>query len=176
MDFCKLVDPGGFNVYHPESSLANLKQKVDRKVAQFQHDYPEAKQTYQSLKDELQQLGVTPETTYLYIQGHHIFDNVTMPIVERVCDRLRRERENEIYHNAEHSTQMHNELSCYEHSIQDITAMLKKNVGYIRSKPYLRLIADVENFLNVRFQKLNTSAELKSGGGGGEENGLASTD
>ena len=176
MDFCKLVDPGGFNVYHPEYSLAGLKQKVDRKVAQFQHHYPEAKESYLCLKEELIQLGVTPETTYLYIQGHHIFDNVTMPIVDRVCDRLRRERENEIYHNAEHSTQMHNELSCYKHSIQDITSMLKKNVGYTRSKPYLRLVADVENFLNVRFQKLKTSTELQRGSGSGDQDGVAAAE
>jgi hypothetical protein len=176
MDFCKFVDPGGFNVYHPEYSLANLKQKVDRKVAQFQHHYPEAKQDYLSLKDELLQLGITPETTYLYIQGHHIFDNVTMPIMEKVCDILRHERETEIYHNAEHSTQMHNELSCYEHSIQDITAMLKKNVGYIRSKPYFHLIADIDNFLNIRFQKFKVSTELKSGCSGRNEDRHASTD
>lgn len=169
LDFCKVVDPGGFNLFHPEYSLANLKQKVDRKVAQFQHHYPEAKASFSALKEEMLQLGVTPETTYLYIQGHHIFDNVTMPIMDRVCEKLRRERENEIYHNAEHTVQMHNELSCYEHSLQDISAMLKKNTGYTRSKPYRRLLADVENYLNIRFQKLNAAADLQQTGGGGDK-------
>jgi hypothetical protein len=167
LDFCKIVDPGGFNLFHPEYSLANLKQKVDRRVAQFQRRYPEARVSYQNLKDELTCLGVTPETTYLYIQGHHIFDNVVMPIMDRVCEKLRRERENEIYHNAEHSTQMHNELSCYQHSLQDIATMLKKNVGYIRSVPYRRLLADVENFLNVRLQKLDASADSNGVSGSG---------
>lgn len=168
LDFCKVVDPGGFNMFHPEYSLANLKQKVDRHVAQFQRHYPEARVSYQQLKDELTSLGVTPDTTYLYIQGHHIFDNVVMPIMDRVCEKLRRERENEIYHYAEHSTQMHNELSCYQHSLQDIASMLKKNVGYTRSAPYRRLLADVDNFLNIRLKKLDASADLDGGGGGGD--------
>lgn len=168
LDFCKVVDPGGFNVFHPEYSLANLKQKVDRHVNQFQRHYPEAHGSYQQLKAELAALGVTPETTYLYIQGHHIFDNVVMPIMGRVCERLRRERENEIYHNAEHSVQMHNELSCYQHSIQDISAMLKKNVGYTHSEPYMRLLADVERCLNVRLQKLDTPVDSDALSGGGD--------
>lgn len=169
LDFCKVVDPGGFNLFHPEYSLVKLKQKVDRMVAQFQKHHPEAKASFLKLKEELRQLGVTPETTYLYIQGHHIFDNVTLPIMGRVCEKLRRERENEIYHHAEHNTQMRNELSCYEHSLQDIAAMLKKNAGYTRSEPYRRLLADVENFLNVRFQKFQAAADLQNGCGSGHE-------
>src|SRR5574344_150724 len=147
MDFCKVVDPGNFNMFHPEYSLEGLRHKVNRKISQFQQNYPAAKAGYMSLKDELQRLGVTPQTTYLYIQGHHIFDNVVMPILDKVCEYLRRERESEIHRNAEHSTQMHNELSCYQHSLQDISTMLKKNFGYINSAPYRHLKDDVENFL-----------------------------
>ena len=44
----------------------------------------------------LRNLGVTETNTYLYIQGHHLFDLVVSPIVQSVCDALRNDRENEI--------------------------------------------------------------------------------
>ena len=95
----------------------------------------------------LKELGVTADTCYLYIQGHHLFDKVTLPMMNKVCDKLRREREMEIHRKAVHTTQMHNELSCYTHSIEQVSSMLKKNTGYFQSAPYRRLKDDIARFL-----------------------------
>lgn len=146
-DFCKVVELGGFNMHYPENAILNIRNKTMKKVKQLQHTYPELNDKYDKMDEELKHLGVTPDTTYLYIQGHHIFDNVVSPILSYVCEYLRRERENEIYKNAVHNTQMHNELSCYEHSLEDITAMLKKNSGYISSQPFMKLKQDVSHYL-----------------------------
>ena len=74
------------------------------RVRQLQKENPNAKESYLKLKDELRSLGVTPSTTYLYIQGHHLFDNIIVPVLKRVCDLLVREREDEINRNAVHDT------------------------------------------------------------------------
>lgn len=147
-DFAKVIDPGGFNVFDPQPSIDNLRRKVSRRINTLQQRFPKAKNSYLALKKELVELGVTPETTYLYIQGHHIFDTVVAPIITKVCNRLRQEREREIHVTAAHHTQMRNELSCYENSIEDVRSMLKKNVGYIVSPQFRRLQEDVERFLN----------------------------
>lgn len=147
-DLCKVCELGGFNIHHPEVSLQNLERKVGRNLKIFSQRYASRLDEITTLDKELKELGVTPDTTYLYIQGHHIFDNIVSPIMGQVCEKLRRERENEIYHNAEHRTQMHNELSSYEHSLQDITSMLKRNTNFKTSEPFLRLKADLERFLN----------------------------
>ena len=146
-DFNRIADPGGFNVQNPFPSIANVKRKVHTKINDLQRQFPEAKDEYLATKDSIKALGVTPQTTYLYIQGHHLFDNVVVPILNKVCNRLRMERQEEIYHTAVHHEQRRNEMSCYEHSLQDIRQMLKKNTGYRQSEQYQRIQQDVELYL-----------------------------
>ncbi len=157
-DFCKVVELGGFNMRNPENAISNVRNKVNRRTEQMRHRYSSLVDDYEQMDDELRQLGVTPSTTYLYIQGHHIFDNIVVPILGNVCEYLRRERENQIYRQAVHNTQMHNELSCYEHSLEDITGMLKKNFGYINSPQFQRLKHDVAHYLG---DEIDTEIERK---------------
>ena len=124
-----------------------MKNKVGRYIRHLHEKFPDNKEAYLALKNELKLLGVTPETTYLYIQGHHLFDSVVAPMVSRVCETLRRERELEINSKAKHGTQRQNELSCYSHSVNAVAPMLKKNTGYFRATPYLRLKEDIRRFL-----------------------------
>lgn len=146
-DFGKVVELGGFNIFSPDVSLEHLRGKVTRKIKWLQQLFPEAKEPYLAMKDELKRLGVTPATTYLYIQGHHLFDVIVSPVMSRVCDKLRLEREREISRTAVHRTQMRNELTCYENSLADVRQMLKKNMGYMQCPEFQRLQADVERFL-----------------------------
>ena len=146
-DFNKVIETGHFTIQNAYNAIANVRHKVGRKVVQLQRENPDAKESYLALKEELKGLGVTPDTTYLYIQGHHLYDNVVAPMLNKVCDRLRRERETEIHTKAQHNTQMRNELSCYEHSIESVASMLKKNIGYARSPQYQRLKGDIQHYL-----------------------------
>jgi len=120
------------------------------KVHELQRQFPDAKEAYLKLKDELKSLGVTPQTTYLYIQGHHLFDTVVAPILSKVCNLLRQERQNEIYHATAHKTQKRNEMTCYENSLQDVKTMLKKNNGYIMSEQFRRLQDDIQRYLDAQ--------------------------
>ena len=147
-DFSRIADPGGFNVQNPEPSIANVKRKVHTKINELQRLFPDAKDDYLRTKDDIKALGVTPQTTYLYIQGHHLFDTVVSPMMSKVCNLLRQERQNEIYHSEARKTQKRNEMSCYENSLQDIKTMLKKNTGYMTSEPFRRLQEDIRRYLD----------------------------
>lgn len=147
-DFNHVIDMGRFNLSNPYATIANVRRKVGKRIAMLQRRHPEAKESYLRLKSELiRTLGVTPGETYLYIQGHHLFDKVVMPVMDKVCSQLIREREMEIRRQAVHNTQMRNELSCYSRSTQDIEQMLKKNVAYVMSGPFQRILKSVEAFL-----------------------------
>ena len=146
-DFNRVTDPGGFSVQNPETSLLKIKRKVNTKVRELQRMFPGNKEAYLKLKDEVKQLGVTPQTTYLFMQGHHLFDTVVAPIVTKVCNQLRQERQNEIYQAQAHKTQKRNEMSCYENSLQDVKAMLKKNTGYQQCDLFLKVQEDVRRYL-----------------------------
>jgi hypothetical protein len=148
-DFNRVADPGGFNVFDPQPSIDHLRRKVNNKIRQLQQQFPGNKEVYLQLKEQIKQLGVTPQTTYLYIQGHHLFDTVIVPILNKVCNRLRMERQEEISRTARHHTQKQNEMSCYEHSLQDIRQTLKKNLGYILSPIFRRIQDDIESYLGA---------------------------
>jgi hypothetical protein len=146
-DLSRVADPGGFNVSNPQPSIDHLRHKVSTRVHQLQQQYPGAKEEYLQTKELVKSLGVTPQTTYLYMQGHSVFDNVVAPILNKVCGKLRLEREEEICRTARHFTQRRNEMSCYEHSQQDIRQMLKKNMGYMLSECFRRIQQDINTFL-----------------------------
>jgi hypothetical protein len=146
-DFNRITDPSGFTIQNPEVSLANIRRKVGTKVRELQRLFPDNKEAYLKVKSDLLALGITPQTTYLYMQGHHLFDTVVAPILTKVCNLLRQERQNEIYHSQAHRMQKRNEMSCYENSLQDVKVMLKKNTGYVASQPFHRLKADIAAYL-----------------------------
>ena len=70
-------------------------------------------------------------------------------MMQKVCDQLIRSRENEINRLAVHNTQRLNELSCYDHSTVDIVPTLRRNMGFMQSEPYRRLLSDVERCLKL---------------------------
>ena len=146
-DFLKVIELGKFSVRNADLLLQNLRRKVDRRCAVMRKRYPDAKNSYLTVKEDLKRLGVTADTTYLYIQGHHLFDKVVVPMLENVCSILVKERQQEIARQSVHGTQCRNELSCYANSIGNVTMMLKKNYGYLRSEVLARIRADISSYI-----------------------------
>ena len=163
-DLNRIADPGGFNVQVPGPSIQNVRRKVGTKIHELQRQFPDAKDEYLRTKDDIKALGITPQTTYLYIQGHHLFDTIVSPILTKVCNLLRQERQQEIYHATAHRTQKRNEMSCYQNSLQDVKVMLKKNNGYMMSEPFRRLQNDIRSYLdkNTPEQKTEESSRTET--------------
>ena len=148
LDFGSLISIRDVNPFHPERTLEQLRHLVNRKVNWMQQHYPEGKKTYKPLRDQLLALGLTPETTYLYMQGHSLFDGVVLPLLTPLCTQLRKEREAEIRRNAVHTQQRQNELSCYQRRLGAIDQMLRKSTKFRDSEVYLRLKADLQTYVD----------------------------
>lgn len=146
-EFLRVIDTGTFTPANAMQGIENVRHKADRRVAQLRRQHPHANAEWTALRDELIRLGVTPETTYLYIQGHHLFDNVVVPMLKKLCGRLVQDRQREIGRQSMHDTQRRNELSCYAASVSEVPSMLKKNVGYLLSEPCRRIMDDIRRFL-----------------------------
>ena len=142
-DFATVVTPGNVNLFNPAPTLAHLKHKVDTTIARLQRIFPEGKSTYKPLKQHLESCGVTPETTYLYMRGHDLVENVVAPLLENTCTILRRRRQNEIKTLAVHSTQRQNELAGYLHSSASPAEMLRKHTDYRRCDLYKQIQHDI---------------------------------
>ena len=146
--FLNFVSVEKLNVMKPIDALENLRHKVNRKLNWMQQNYQEAKGQLTPLKAELEELGVTKDNTYLFIQGHHIMDNVVMAAMDPVCTMLRREREKEIKILAKgHKQQMDNELASYNHSQCSIDQMLRRNTDFKEAPIYQRMAEDINRLI-----------------------------
>lgn len=157
MDFLRVIEPGHFTMAKAEDMVARVRRKVGKRINQLQQKYPNNKENYLQVKEDIKRLGVTPDTTYLYIQGHHLFDKVVVPMLNKVCMQLVREREVEISQQSVHGTQQRNELSSYRNSIEAIPSMLKKNTRYKQSEPVARIQADLQRYLELTKQNRTTN-------------------
>lgn len=147
-DFNQVISTGTFREEQAEQIIANVRRKVGVRIRQFHRQYPNAKEEWLALKEEIKQLGVVPRDTYLYIQGHHLYDSLVVPMLKRFCDRLIQNRESEITRMATHVVQKNNELAGYSHSLADINTMLRRNTAFFSSTPYQKLQQDIRQFLS----------------------------
>ncbi len=149
LDFCSYVKLEHVNTVHPEKSLEIMAKKVNRKLRDLEHRHSKAKPEIEAMKKELRGLGVHPENTYMFIQGHHIMDNVVMRLLIPVCTILRREREQQIHDLALHSMQLQNELTSYQRSQINVELVIHRNTNYTSSPLYQMIRNDVERFLKI---------------------------
>lgn len=143
-DFLRAIEMGNISPDTAAEQLATLRRRVAHRINILQRQHPDAKESYLKIKDELKQLGVLPAQTYMYIQGHFLFDKIVMPLMKKVCNQLMREREREISRQSLHSTQYNNEMSCYSSSVADVQLMMRRNIGFTNSEQYKRIVADLE--------------------------------
>lgn len=148
LTFCNAARIDTLKIEEPAKTLEKLQRRIERKVTDFETNYPELVADVEEVKKELYQLGVYPENTYYFIQGHHLFENVTMKVLSPICAYLRREREDEIKALATHETQLQNELTSYEHSQCSVELMLKKNRSITNCEPFEKLKRDLEKYLS----------------------------
>ena len=147
--FCEIVRLSSFTVGNPAYSLQQLGSRVNHNIKQLEKQHPDFVEEHRKMLNEITALGINPEETYFYIQGHHIMNGVTMRIMQPVCRHLRNEREKEIERYAYHRQQYSNELASYRHSQCDVATMLSKNTDYKSAPPYQRLRADIEELLKT---------------------------
>jgi hypothetical protein len=145
--FCEIVRLTSFSVGKPAYSLQMLNDRVRHNVKLLENRFPGLIDECEKLKKEFDTLGIKPEETYFYIQGHHIMNSVVMHIMQPVCRHLRNKREEEIGRLAYHRQQYNNEIASYRHSQCDVALMLSKNTDYKSAPPYLRLKADIERLI-----------------------------
>ena len=147
-EFNKVIVLPAVRIKEPDWAINYLKKKVRAKIFQLERRFPKLKQELAAEAEFLNWLGIHEHNTYLFIQGHHLFDLVVSPIVESVCNNLRNERENEIRDQSIHSAQARTEMACYENSLGKVKMMMKKNTYYQFSPEFQKIQRDVEAFLN----------------------------
>ena len=146
-EFNKVVVLPSVRIQNPKWAIEYLSKKVRAKMFQLERRFPKLKDALPETERMLRDFGINDNNTYLYIQGHHLFDLVVSPVVQTVCDILRNEQENDIRDRAVHSEQARTEIACYENSLGKVKMMMKKNTYYQFSPEFQKILADVERYL-----------------------------
>ena len=139
---------GDININNPQQSLYETERHVRSSLNRLRNKFGATQTKVDALGESLKKLGLNPKTTYLYIQGHHIKDNVIMKLLNPICSVLRRERENEIKKLAEHEEQYHNEITSYDNSQASLELILRKSTSYQTLYLYQWLREDLTDLMN----------------------------
>lgn len=137
------------DVRRPQGAIVGVQERVQRKVRWLENHYPDAIPEVALLREELTAMGVTEDNTYLFLQGHHLVENVILKLLLPVCTVLRQEREAEIHRLAVHDQQYRNEISAYQHSQMSLTEAIRKNTHYRECYLYQRMRDDVSHLLSM---------------------------
>ncbi|MCM1078286.1 MAG: DUF4435 domain-containing protein [Bacteroidales bacterium] len=143
-DMNSVISTGAVKMSNASHVISKVQSKVRQRERTLRDAHPDLARDIPKVREDLLRLGVTPDTVYLYVHGHHLLNKIVEPIVRNVCDALVKEREREIHRQAVHHTQMNNELSCYTNSLENISSMLKKNTSYLASPVFRRIIQQFE--------------------------------
>jgi len=135
------------DVRRPQGALIGVSERVERKVRWLKSHYPDAVTEVEDLRKELTSMGVREDNAYLFLQGHHLVENIIMKLLTPVCTILRQEREAEIRRFAVHEQQYRNEISAYQHSQMGLAEAIRKNTHYRDCELYGRMREDVKEFL-----------------------------
>lgn len=138
------------NHRNPKKMIDAVKKSVTKELNILLHRDRAAQKQVDLLIPEMKQKGFVPETSYLYVQGHHLMEGVVLKLLQPICAELRKEQELEIKRLAMHKVQEQNELASYQHSQIDAELMLRKNNDYKNLYLYQWVIRDLEDFLQQR--------------------------
>jgi Protein of unknown function (DUF4435) len=129
-----------------QSALDDLKIRVDAAYGNLPTVSP---QDLDKIKTDLATLGITPQNTYLFIQGHTLYDNVVKPILNTVADNLKSKKLVEFATNAKHDTQAKEKLNEYKKIVfkakkDELTAVERSwfNAKYYAQCPFTTKIED----------------------------------
>jgi hypothetical protein len=136
------VEDGG------KSTLEWLGRNVERRIQTLENHHPEVLPEIRKFEQTLQQRGVLPAETYLYMQGHTLYENVVLTLVSTVANSLRKRGIAQIMGSSRKGLPLNNELSYYNNSITDVDELLRTNMGFRSCPLFAKLHDDMTRMLD----------------------------
>lgn len=142
-----------------DNTLLWLGRNVARRERMLREKNPKLIEPMKRFEQLLAARGVTPETTYLYMHGHTLMDNVVMVCLQNVCDKLKELSIARIHQSEKTGVALKNELSNYKNATRSIRDVLLDNENYTDCPLYELLKRDIESYLNKAIEKLKNTKE-----------------
>ena len=136
------------------NTIAWLKRNVERRVASLEAENPDMATEIAPFAERIAKKGVTPELTYLFMHGHTLMDNVVLPVLSGVCEKLRQISLSKIICSSKEGVALKNEMSNYTNTLRSIRDVLLDNDNYTSSPLYKRLKADIQRYIDSTIAKM----------------------
>lgn len=137
-----------------EYTLAWLERNVQRRVAALEHNNSEMIPHLDVFERKLQERGVERDNCYLFMHGHTLMDNVALPTLSAVCDKLRQLAIAKINMSKVEGIALKNELQNYTNTLRSIRDVLLDNENYTSCVLYKRLRDDIQAYLDRMIAKI----------------------
>ena len=140
------------------NTLAWLKRNVEKRERLLTSRNPKMIAPMKQFEQQLAARGLTPESTYLFMHGHTLMDNVVMIILTEVCEKLRDMSIAKITSSKKQGVALKNEMANYTNSLRNIRDVLLDNENYTSCRLYKRLQHDINRYM------IRTIIEMKHKG------------
>ena len=130
------------------NTLAWLERNVERRRLALEHDNPDMIEDVENLGKILTERGVERDNCYLFMHGHTLMDNVVLPLLSAVCDKLRQLSVAKIHGSKVEGVALKNELNNYTNTLRSIRDVLLDNENYTSCPLYKRLRDDIQTYLD----------------------------
>lgn len=137
--YISLSDYRPHTLIHDNASRAldDLRMRVERKQNYLGRKYPNA--DLETIRRKYEALGLRPETAYLFVRGHNLYDMVSV-ICKEVCKTILRQEKN----NRKATREMISELYRNRNSVD---LQLKQNIKYGAYEAIRKIEEDVNVLL-----------------------------
>ena len=137
-----------------ENTRAWLENNVQRRKEALESANPDMCEAVAALAHRLRARGVEEDNCYLFMHGHTLMDNVTMPLLQAVCDKLRQLAVAKIHNSKVEGVALQNELKNYTNTLRSIRDVLLDNENYTSCPLYKRLRDDIQEYLDVMIGRI----------------------
>ncbi|MDE7006503.1 MAG: DUF4435 domain-containing protein [Alistipes sp.] len=142
-------------------TLAWLARNVEKRERLLRERNPKMIEPMKAFEEQLRARGLTPETTYLFMHGHTLMDNVVMVLLNSVCEKLRQLSIAKIASSTKQGVALRNEMSNYTNSLRSIRDVLLDNENYTRCTLYKRLQRDIQRYIARTIVDMKRQGEIR---------------
>ncbi len=142
------------------NTLAWLQRNVAKREELLRQRNPRMIEPMKLFEEQLRERGLTPETAYLFMQGHTLMDNVVMVLLNSVCEQLRALSIARIVASQKRGVALKNEMSNYNNSLRSIRDVLLDNENYTNCPLYKRLQRDIEKYIARTIFEMKRRGEI----------------
>lgn len=132
-----------------ENTLSWLERQVSKRLEILSRRHPGWDNDLAQFEHMLINRGVTPENTYLYMQGHTLMDNVVLIMLNAVCEQLKLMSNIRISTSTKTGIALRNEMSNYNNALRNVREILLDNETYKECPLYKKLQQDIESYLTT---------------------------